>query len=372
MAMHIKSLYIKEFRGIKNLKIPELSDINIITGDNNTGKTSILEALQILQAPMDIKLLLTVARKANRFLYRGNSSYEALENLFNIDSKDKKIEYSFIKDDDIEHNLLIKKEEEQETLTQKEMDTIDNKRVVESYTSEQEMEADRRLIDVMKMSLIFRIDDDIKDIKTLYDFQRIRVPRKKEYSLMENVVYISPFKHTEGDMYLKDVLNNPELYQEMIELLKEFDDNIISINADKNESDFSAGIVYKILSKNHKEALPLNVYGDGMKKAVMLMSAVIKAKNGILLLDEFETAIHTSAMSKIFSWIVNTCIKLNVQLFLTSHSEEAIKKLLNCEPKLQDNMRVITLMRKDDETKARILTGTKAIKVDNDYGMELR
>ena len=32
-----------------------------------------------------------------------------------------------------------------------------------------------------------------------------------------------------------------------------------------------------------------------MKKAILLMSAVIAAKDGILLLDEFETAIHTSA-----------------------------------------------------------------------------
>lgn len=34
------------------------------------------------------------------------------------------------------------------------------------------------------------------------------------------------------------------------------------------------------------------------KKAILLISAVVSAKNGILLLDEFETAIHTSAMIK--------------------------------------------------------------------------
>ena len=61
-----------------------------------------------------------------------------------------------------------------------------------------------------------------------------------------------------------------------------------------------------------------------MKKAILLMSAVITAQNGILLLDEFETAIHTSAMIKVFSWILRACKKLNVQIFLTSHSEEAI------------------------------------------------
>lgn len=82
----------------------------------------------------------------------------------------------------------------------------------------------------------------------------------------------------------------------------------------------------------------MNVYGDGMKKAILLMSAVIKAKGGILLLDEFETAIHTSAMEKTFQWILETCQKLHVQLFLTSHSKEAIDMVLKCAPHLQDDM----------------------------------
>ena len=80
-------------------------------------------------------------------------------------------------------------------------------------------------------------------------------------------------------MYLDNILNEPVLYQEMLEVLKEFDDNIISINAGKSGN----SVVYKILSKTG--SLPLNVYGDGMKKAILLVSAVVNAKNGILLLD---------------------------------------------------------------------------------------
>ena len=87
----------------------------------------------------------------------------------------------------------------------------------------------------------------------------------------------------------------------MIEVLKEFDDSIMSINADTHN--LTNKKRYMILSKNHNQAIPLELYGDGMKKAILLMSAVITAQNGILLLDEFETAIHTSAMIKVFSWI---------------------------------------------------------------------
>lgn len=185
------------------------------------------------------------------------------------------------------------------------------------------------------------------------------------------MIYISPTRHAEGEIYLSQVLNNPQLYEQMLLILREFDENIISINYDKNRETGGGG-VYKILSKSHKKALPLNVYGDGMKKAVLLMSAVIAAENGILLLDEFETAIHTSAMNKTFQWILETCIKLNVQVFLTSHSREAIDKILKCSPNLTDKIALYTLYKDEQGTSVRRLAGQKAIEVQDEMGLELR
>ena len=130
--------------------------------------------------------------------------------------------------------------------------------------------------------------------------------------------------------------------------------------------------VYKILSRSSQKALPLNVYGDGMKKAILLMSAVIKAMNELLLLDEFETAIHTSAMDKTFRWILQTCKKLNVQVFLTSHSKEAIDKILKCAPEMRKDMAVYTLSIVNENSVARRVSGDKAIEVQDHMGLELR
>lgn len=158
----------------------------------------------------------------------------------------------------------------------------------------------------------------------------------------------------------------------MIQILQEFDPGIISINVDNANEKFRRGNVYKILSKNHSKALPLNVYGDGMKKALLLMSAVIKTKGGILLLDEFETAIHTTAMDTTFKWILETCVRLDVQLFLTTHSEEAIDKVLKCSPELQDKIKVFTLYKNDKETVVCALTAHKAIEIKDEMGLELQ
>lgn len=109
-----------------------------------------------------------------------------------------------------------------------------------------------------------------------------------------------------------------------------------------------------------------------MKKAVLLMSAVIAAKDGILLLDEFETAIHTSAMTRTFKWILETCVKLNVQVFLTSHSSEAIDKLLKCSPDSLNRISVYTLYKDDEGMSVRQLSGRKAIEAQDEMGLELR
>lgn len=42
MAIHLNEFNIEHFRGINHLELKDLNDINIITGDNNSGKTSVL------------------------------------------------------------------------------------------------------------------------------------------------------------------------------------------------------------------------------------------------------------------------------------------------------------------------------------------
>jgi predicted ATP-dependent endonuclease of OLD family len=59
---NLNSIFINAFRGISDLNIDELSQINLIVGDNNCGKTSILEAIQLLRAPGDINNAFRVSR----------------------------------------------------------------------------------------------------------------------------------------------------------------------------------------------------------------------------------------------------------------------------------------------------------------------
>ena len=59
---HIKEITIDKFRGIEGLALKDLGDINLIVGDNNVGKTSILEAVQLFETPWSIESIMWNAR----------------------------------------------------------------------------------------------------------------------------------------------------------------------------------------------------------------------------------------------------------------------------------------------------------------------
>ena len=368
----ISSIDIGSFRGIRSLKLENLAMVNILTGDNNCGKTSVLEILDSFSQPDDFWKWSSLTRRDTRGIlpYRNLSLYESFYDLFDIDAEEKRIEYTIEMDGEVTKVSVLAKESYEE-LNEDEIAEIQD---ISRPVIKKEGQLSDVTYPVARLEAEIWINDERINKNDLYEgqirFSKVREMVNREFS--EKIIYISPVRHAEGNIFLSQVLNIPEMYEEMLTVLKEYDENIISINYDKESDSLPGRGVYKILSKSHKKALPLNVYGDGMKKAVLLMSAVVRAQNGILLLDEFETAIHTSAMDKTFKWILEACRKLNVQLFLTSHSKEAIDKVLKCAPDHMDDIAVYTLYKDETGTVARRLSARKAIEVQDEMGLELR
>ena len=94
-----------------------------------------------------------------------------------------------------------------------------------------------------------------------------------------------------------------------------------------------------------------------------------------MLIDEIDNTINISAFHEVFSWFVDACMRLNVQAFVTTHSEEALDAILESSDETeQEHIRIITL-RKDSEqqkTTAVIRTGKTALLERSQFEMELR
>lgn len=306
----IKNMYIKTFRGLKDLKLEDLAQINILTGKNNSGKTSVLEVLQNLRSFMDWNRQNMLADDG-RILHT-NVYLEEFQELFDIDSEEKIITYEVgLKSKNL--NVSIKAADE---------------------------------------------DTCHAEIQNLL---RTRIP-----------IILDRDRFLEFDQNLKKIYQYPDLYQDTMDVLKEYDDNIIGFDYEQDDQPGpNYGHYSWTITKSSKKSFPLNMYGDGMKKALFLMAMTLKAKNGILLLDNFEASIHPAAMDKTFRWILRACKKLNIQVFLTSHNKEAIDKILKCDSEITKDIAVYTLSKINGKTTARRVSGEKAIEMQDQMGLEL-
>jgi AAA15 family ATPase/GTPase len=65
--------------------------------------------------------------------------------------------------------------------------------------------------------------------------------------------------------------------------------------------------------------------GDGINRILYIVLSMVNAQNGYLLIDEFENGLHYSVQKKIWSIIFSLAERLNVQVFVTTHSSDCIK-----------------------------------------------
>ena len=365
MERHIQQFDIHEYKGIHDLTLNRLNAINVLTGDNNSGKTSVLELLSTIDNPQNtgtwgLCARTTGTRVRERFYF--NSFY----NMFPIDSDSKKISYTFTDENKAENTVTLTAELEETQISEKEMYRINGLLRTGSTHQEDEM------VDTLCMHLYTDINNERANEDIIYDFQK-RISRRvdRRNTRFIKTVYVSPVEHANGNLDLNYILADSELYDEMINILQTFDENIVNITALKND-DNPFFTEYMVLTKDHTKALPLTAYGDGMKKALLLLSSVVRARNGILLLDEFETAIHISAMDSVFSWLFKSALKLDVQVFLTSHSKEAIEKVLQCDAELEPYINLYTLYKYKGENYVRTMNCLEAIDAKDNLGLELR
>ena len=370
MTHHINEFTVHDYKGIHELTLKDIASINILTGDNNSGKTSLLELIATTEDPSSLWNWRSALRINNISFFRCRSYFEGFCNLFPFEQAEgKKVEYEWLDQDKKKFQWQMN-------------GTVINKQILESEIDknrhhvnlEGEKKVNRKnedvLLDSQEIKLIFSCNGShIEDSKTVFDRQNYISDDRPSYQNNE-IIFVSPFVYITHD-YLNNTLTNPDAYVQLIYMLKFFDPHIIGLNAIK--SDYSPNIVnYQILSNNHKHSLPLSEYGDGMKMAIHFLSALIQAQNGILLIDEFETGIHTSCMDQVFSLLLENALKLNVQVFMTSHSKEAISKVLRLSPDIQEKLALYTLYKYKGKNYARRVDCQKAIKMQEELGMELR
>lgn len=354
MTKHITELKIQAYRGIRNLDIKNLGDFNIFVGDNNSGKTSVLEVLKILSQPNDIGSIIRVALSRKNKIKPKDFIDSALtifkkEVPYEQDNKNMRDGFSLDMSCYLNNKWIC-------------LEIFAELSKKLNFLGENDKEFDSVIDGTLRVT-----NDSIKSTDTfsIESNSKINIDTTEE-------IYKSVFMPVNVNLYGSCVGLYPDVIKTekkdlFIQVLRIFDKDIRDIS-----------IVEEMIWIHHKnkETMPLFSYGTGMQKALLMSIVLVMAKDGVLLIDEIETALHTLALKEVFVFLVEACKKTNVQLFATTHSIEAVDKLLLTAKNNGniDGIRVVTLKKYEEleKTLARVLIGSEALEDRENYDMELR
>lgn len=360
----INRISVDSFRGIKDLSVERLSQVNIILGDNNCGKTSLMEALQLLRSAQGIANIYKIAKIRDSIsIYNANSVYDNILFMFPKDTGELRISLSGEYDG---HTISfsIFGEETKELLDMTELDRFTRREYLEANGETE--------VDVLEGQSIYTLDEaTTKDSFRLNRLSRVTGTKLNPNDVI-NVNYVSPFEHLKGST-INRIVKNDEYKEICLRALQLFDPEIEDIMIFK--SDFTNRPV-EYLKHKRLGNMPLSTFGDGIKKVLVLANAIAGSANGILLIDEIETAIHKKYYDDIFRFIVKACNVFEVQVFITTHSAEAIDGLLATQDynlqTTEDAITVVTLKRENSRTYSRVLAGREVYNNREAFGFEVR
>lgn len=75
------------------------------------------------------------------------------------------------------------------------------------------------------------------------------------------------------------------------------------------------------------ERVPLGAMGDGARRILALAIQLARSAGGTLLVDEIDTGLHYLVMRPVWRFLIEAALRLDVQVFATSHSLDCLQAL---------------------------------------------
>ena len=321
----LKVLNLRQYRGFESYRLTDLARVNLVVGENNSGKTSILEAVELLLSGGSVSAMQESARR------RG----ELREDMrFEIDVSHVFHGHRFTPGASFElsssrnHHRLIGKilpfEEVAEAIEK------GDKRVQRwlRYIGEEHA-----------TTFVLRLVLDKQPPVVL--------------PITENGLLIDgPWLHTQDNGHSHRAVSFLDLElssmqsawnavleerreEEIVQAMRILMPKIDSIHFQVGHR--REGILIGREDVNLR--LPIGSYGDGMRRLLAISLGLVSTENGCLLIDEIDTGLHWTVMEDMWRLVVEAAQRFNVQVFATTHSYDCIRglgALIKSQPDLSE------------------------------------
>ena len=290
------SIEVENYRGISGLVLEDPGRINVIAGVNNAGKTSLLEAIYLLAHQTDEQALLNAIR------WRGRVEDEP-EPLWLVDQLPRVVRISG-RFDRVPCNTATF---EVDVATEPENDVEDQTSFLSKLAIECSYGGHSQSTDVV-----------------FFDDRPRRTNFQGQHWLCRSA-FTSPFSANRPETLARCNKDSLEAgtKQRIIDFIRErVDPQLRNIElADRFNR-------FLVTHEDFDKAPDLASFGEGVRRVFEIGLLFAGVRGGVLLVDEFENAMHTELLVEFTRLVQELAVDLNVQVFLSTHSKEAIDALI--------------------------------------------
>lgn len=316
-----KAIKLQKFRGFNEVTISGLSGVNVITGLNGSGKTSILEATFLVCGAANAGLIASI------YSFRGDHEYSpAIDRPFrsafkDLDPSNTPIISAFtsltIKSNKYQRELRIKPAFSVEKGTA----TTAQPSVLSGVTFEFTGPSGKRVAQ-WGWSTSSRGTEDSKEKKPTIRLGGAPV----ENPDLINAHFVSPYVRDIGPQNhsMLTKLVTERRINEVVDVLKIINpllSNIVPLMENGEP------VIYADIGG--KSLLPLSLLGTGLSNCLHIVLPLIISKDNVILIDEFEDGLHHSLFKPMLKVVFDLARKNNHQIFLSTHSNEFLSHLVS-------------------------------------------
>ncbi len=360
-----RTLQIEGFRRFRQLELDGLKRVNLLVGRNNSGKTSVLEAVSILVNPASV---IDLARRrgevfAPSYEQGMDSGRDFAANLYDeldvsclfwgyaTGNGGLKISGSGT----WEHSFRARVERKPSSVLALGIDDQEEKR--------------QELSEELGLPIFERSASGVS--RRAKHFFPSRGPEESVPLLM-----IDPAGYSAGRLAadLGKVLLTPE-EEPVLEALRLIDPTILRLATLTDPIRARSGTPKSgvfVLCEG-KRRVPLGNMGDGVWRLLMIALSLVNAAKGVLLIDEIDTGLHHTVLEGMWRVVLKTAQRLDVQVFATTHSEDCWKSLARVleadEPSLDDE---VSLQRLESEKTHSVVFPGNRIRIAAENDIEVR
>ncbi len=327
------------YRGINGLVLEDLERVNLIAGINNAGKTSLLEAIYLLAHQNDETALLDVTRWRGRMAGEPDPVWltQQLQQVIHIDGHF----------DAFEENGA----------------SLDIQRIDEP---DEDIKDQTSFLTKLRIKSCYGGRDQSANV-ALFSDRPHRASFQGQHWLCRSAL-TSPFGANGADLLTEanEAAVEAGVKAKVIGFIVEHVDKAItSIELVREPNRFL------VSQEGFDQASDLSSFGDGMRRIFEIGLLFASVRDGVLLIDEFENAIHTALLGPFTRIVQELAVEHNVQVFLTTHSKETLDAFIKNDYRTGD-IAGYGICRDPDGAHARRFGGDRLLRLNTAVDFDLR